>query len=189
MWGNYAEDHRGICFVYETTNLDGREYINFASKSLAVEPIKYDEQIIEKNFFDVLNHLSFLQAEDWLTGLDGVKSCKLLPLADASEYDDDYREKFYRKIGAWRHEREYRIFLPDKFYSYADKFTRNLNYDLKTLTGIIFGLRTTLDDKIELIKKLVRLRKSLSDFEFFQTEFDDDTQAISIREKNLLIKT
>ena len=50
-------------------------------------------------------------------------------------------------------------------------------------------MRTTLDDKLELIQKLVRLRKSVRDFEFYQAEFDDETQIISVREKFLLIKS
>ena len=63
-----------------------------------------------------------------------------------------------------------------------------MKYDLCKLKGIIFGLRTTLDDKLELIQKLVRLRKSAFDFEFYQAEFDDETQTISVREKFLLTK-
>lgn len=185
MWGNYADNHRGICFVYETENFDGRELMTFAAKSLEVKPVKYGTQIIERNFFDTLRHLKFLRAQDWLTGLDGEKSCKLAAVA-ADGYDDDYREKFYRKSDDWHHEHEYRIFLPDKFYHYNNRFARQLPYDLKMLTGMIFGIRTTLDDKLELIQKLVRLRKSLGDFEFFQAEYDDETQIISVREKILL---
>ena len=187
MWGNYADDHRGVCFVYETQQLDGHECINFAVRPLEVEPIKYDERTIERNFFDALKHSIFLPAEDWLTGADGVKSCKLAELDEADDYDDDYREKFYRKLPAWRHEQEYRIFLPDKFYRYKKILTRRLKYDPHALKGIVFGLRTSLDDKIELIQRLVRLRKSMRNFEFFQAEFDDETQEISVREKFLLI--
>ena len=187
MWGNYADNHCGICFVYETEHVDGHEFINFAARPLEVEPIKYGAQIIERNFFDALKHLIFLQAEDWLTGADGVKSCKLADQDAPDEYDDAYREKFHRKLPAWRHEQEYRIFLPDKFHRYGDKFSRRLKYDPHELTGIVFGLRTSLDDKLELIQRLIRLRKSVSDFEFFQAEFDDETQSISVREKFLLI--
>ena len=189
MWGNYADNHKGICFIYETETLDGRDFINFATKSLEVKQIKYSAQFIERNFFNTLKHLDFLRADDWLTGKNGVKSCKLDEIEAAGEYDDVYHEKFYRKTADWYHEREYRIFLPDKFYRYDDKFARNLKYDLKTLKGIIFGIRTTLDDKLELIQKLVRLLKSVRDFEFYQAEFDDETQIISVREKFLLIKT
>ena len=188
MWGNYADNHKGVCFIYETENLNGREFINFAAKPLEVKSIKYNAQIIERNFFDTLKHLNFLRAEDWLTGSDGVKSCKLKEVEMTGEYDDIYREKFYRKTADWYHEREYRIFLADKFYRYDNKFARNLKYDLDTLKGIIFGIRTTLDDKLELIQKLIRLRKSVRDFEFYQAEFDDETQIISVREKFLLIK-
>ena len=188
MWGNYADNHKGICFIYDTESFDGREFITFAAKSLQVKPIKYYEQIIERNFFDTLRHLNFLRAEDWLTGLGGFKSQKLTAPEITAEYVDDYQENFYRKMTDWQHEREYRIFLADRFYRYADKFTRNLKYDLKTLTGIVFGIRTTFDDKLEILQKLKRLGKSVRDFEFFQAEYDDETQIISIREKLLLIK-
>ncbi|MBO4779738.1 MAG: hypothetical protein J5497_03780, partial [Selenomonadaceae bacterium] len=107
----------------------------------------------------------------------------------ANEYDIDYREKFYRKSTDWQHEREYRIFLADKFNHYANRFARRLKYDVNALTGIIFGIRTTTDDKLELIQKLARLRKSLRDFEFWQAEYDDETQTISVREKNLLTRS
>ena len=188
MWGNYADNHRGVCFIYETENLDGREFMNFAARLLEVEPIKYDAQVMEQNFFDALKHLKFLQAEDWLTGMNGARSFKLDEFDAADAYDGVYREKFYRKLPAWRHEQEHRIFLADEFYRYSDPFTRKIRYDSHALTGIVFGLRTSLDDKTELIQRLVRLKKSVHDFEFFQAEFDDETQTISVREKFLLIK-
>ena len=155
---------------------------------MEVKPIKYKEQIIERNFFDTLSHLNFIRVEDWLTGSGGVKSYKLDGGAAADEYDDIYQEKFYRKITDWYHEREYRIFLPDKFHRYGDKFTRKLRYSLNTLTGIIFGIRTQFDDKIKLLQKLERLGKNIGNFEFFQAEYDDETQLISVREKSLLTK-
>lgn len=188
MWGNYADNHRGICFIYDTENFDGHDFITFAAKSLEVKPIKYSERAVERNFFDTLRHMNFIHAEDWLTGLGGRKSKKLTASEGESKYIEDYQEKFYRKITDWHYEREYRIFLPDRFHRYADKFTRNLKYDLRTLTGIVFGIRTTLDDKLEILQKLSRLGKSIRDFEFFQAEYDDETQIISIREKNLLMK-
>ncbi|MBR0288379.1 MAG: DUF2971 domain-containing protein [Selenomonadaceae bacterium] len=188
MWGNYADNHRGICFIYETENFDGRECITFTAKSLEVKPIKYTSQVIERNFFDTLRNLKFIHAEDWLTGRGGLKSKKLIAPESAKEYVDDYQEKFYRKIMDWNHEREYRIFLADRFYHYSDKFARKLKYDLKTLTGIIFGIRTTLDDKLKILQKLARLGKSTRNFKFFQAEYDDETQLISIREKILLTK-
>ena len=186
MWGNYADNHRGICFIYETKNFDGHEFINFAAKSLEVKPMKYSAEIIERNFFDTVRHLQFMREEDWLTGRSGTRSCKLDEHVETKEYDDDYEEKFFRKNVDWRYEHEYRIFLADKFYNYSNRGARSLQYDLAALKGIIFGIRTTLDDKLELIQKLVHLRKSLHDFEFFQAEYNDETQVISVREKNLL---
>lgn len=185
MWGNYADNHRGICFVYDTENFDGREVMNFDAKTFEVEPVKYTARVIEKNFFATLQHLRFLNAEDWLTGAGGVKS-KMLTAEAGADYYEDYREKFYHKLTDWAYEREYRIFLSDRFYSYGDKFTRQLKYDSDELCGIIFGIRTTLDDKLQLIQRLERLRKSMRDFEFYQAEYDDETQLISVRKKFLL---
>lgn len=188
MWGNYADNHRGICFIYETENFDEREYINFATKSLEIKQIKYTSQVIERNFFDTLRNLNFIRAEDWLTGRGGLKSKKLTAPKSTEGYVYDYQEKFYRKIMDWHHEREYRIFLADRFSRYTDRLARNLKYDLKMLTGIIFGIRTTLDDRFKILQKLAKLGKSIRDFDFFQAEYDDDTQLISIREKILLTK-
>jgi len=187
MWGNYADNHRGICLEYETETLDGREFIHFAAKALEVKPIKYSAQFITRNFFDTLRHLKFARPEDWLTGKGGVKSYKLLD-ETADEYDEDYHEKFYHKLTDWNYEHEYRIFLSDRFYRYGDKFARKLRYNINALTGIIFGLRTTLDDKLKLIQKLDRLGKTCSNFDFLQAEFDDETQVISVRKKTLLTK-
>lgn len=188
MWGNYADNHSGICFVYETEHHDGREFVNFSAKPLEVKPVKYSDEVIERNFFDTLQNLNFISAEDWLTGLDGQKSKKLTATKDFSRYDDDYQEKFYRKMPDWRYEQEYRVFLSDKFYRYKDNFSRRLKYNLNALTGIIFGIRTDFDDKLKILQKLVRLKKDISDFKFFQAEYDDETQLISIREKILLTK-
>ena len=187
MWGNYAENHCGVCLIYETENVDGRECIQFTTKLLAVRPIKYGTQILTRNFFDTLSELPFLHPEDWLTGRDGVKSCRLRPKS-SDDYNEDYQEKFYCKTADWSHEREYRLFLPDRFYRYGDKFARRLLYNLNALTGIIFGIRTSLDDRLKLLQKLERLGKSLLNFEFFQAEFDDETQEISVREKMLLTR-
>ena len=189
MWGNYSDNHNGVCLIYETENYFGREFINFEKKSLEVKSVKYDEQIIEKNFFEILCHLNSINVAEWLTGINGTKSKKLDESNISDEYDDIYCEKFYRKTFDLEHEKEYRIFLPDKFQNYSNKFSRTLKYDLKALKGIIFGLRTTFEDKLELIQKLVHLRKSVNDFEFYQAEFDDDTQKIYVREKFLLIKS
>lgn len=159
----YAENHAGICFIYETENIGGREFINLAAKKLEVNPVKYTADVIEKNFFDAIAN-------------------------NGKIYDEDYREKFYRKIPAWNYEREYRIFLEDRFYRYGDKNSRTLNYNLETLKGIIFGLKTPLSAKLELIQKLQRRGKNALNFEFFQAEYDDTTQIISIREKSLFLK-
>ena len=123
-----------------------------------------------------------------MTGSNGVKSSVLNENIAAEKYYDDYREKFFRKTSDWNYEHEYRILLPDRFYRYGDEFARKLRYNLNSLKGIIFGIRTTLDDKIKLIRQLERLGKSVRNFEFFQAEFDDETQLISVREKILLIK-
>ena len=37
MWGNYADNHRGVCLIYQTTNADGKETIPVKSQAVITE--------------------------------------------------------------------------------------------------------------------------------------------------------
>ena len=60
-----------------------------------------------------------------------------------------------------------------------------MKYDPKVLKGIIFGINTSEYDKKQIMEKLLERGDELSDFAFYQAEYDDVKQEIAIREKKL----
>ena len=183
MWGNYADNHKGVCFIYETT----QDKLRIDDSDFEVKQIIYSQNVIERNFFETLKVLDFADAKAWLTGKNNLPS-KILetPTVDEHSYKKDYHDKFFIKMPEWDHEDEYRALLADKFQKYDEPLSRCLKYDLNSLKGVVFGIRTTITDKLELIQKLRRL-KSLDDFEFWQAEYDDKFKNISIRRQSLFV--
>ena len=187
MWGNYAESHKGVCLVYETDTenhivLDGKQKISLVPKA-----VKYHECVIERNFFISLGGLTYSQYKSWLTGSDGVSSY-INTYKDTKawreKYWDDYETKTYNKLIAWEHEAEYRIDLSNAFYSYQTPDSRILKYDPKYLKGVIFGIKTSEYDKMRILKLILEQSENLVDFSFYQAEYDDEKETITVRKKN-----
>ena len=192
MWGNYAQNHQGICFIYETQEINGKDYLPVDSKKKEVRRVTYDDDVIERNFFNTLGKLNHAQIQAWLSGKDN-KVSKLIDTFSKNnieswreKYWSDYIEKFHRKNSAWLHEEEYRILLYDLLYRYEDKKNRCLKYDPLALKGIIFGINTSINDKLRFIQKIKQAENGFKHVEFFQAEYNENTQEIFIRKKVFL---
>ena len=189
MWGNYAEYHQGICFIYE---LDENNAIGISMdhtmRKCVAKKVDYEGKTIERNFFTTFGRLTVSQIHTWLTGMDGLSACyKEFENEEAwrERYWAAFESKNYQKIKAWEHEREYRIVINNSFDRYDDPNSRNLKYDFKSLKGIIFGIKTSEYDKKKIMEKILQKKDHLSHINFFQAEYDDEQQKISIREKAL----
>ena len=186
MWGNYANDHKGICLIYETSEeqaLKIKKSDRFLS--LNVKKVVYGREVIERNFFETFGRLTYPQIEGWLTGSGGVS--KYYEVFRSKEewrkkYWDAFEAKNYRKLKDWEHEEEYRIVIDNTFYEYKEPESRNLQYDPKALKGIIFGINTSEYDKMQIMKKLLERKDVFDDFTFYQAEYDDMNQKIVVRE-------
>lgn len=155
---------------------------------LPVRPVKYEDELIECNFFETLGRLRPKQVVSWLTGMEGISSAYGAYSPDAEwkkRYWSVYDAKTYRKLKAWEHEVEYRVALTNTFYDYSEPESRNLKYDLKLLRGVIFGISTSEYDKKRIMEKLHDHAEELADFKFYQAEYDDETQSIAVREKKI----
>lgn len=189
MWGNYAQNHQGICFIYETQTCNGQNVIEVGSRKMQVRRVTYDKKVIEKNFFTTWGRVTLRQIQSWLTGKNGSRSELLDKFSDQNidswrdQYWDDYIEKFHRKHSAWDHEKEYRIFLHDIFSQYDQNENRCLKYGPSSLKGVIFGINTSVDDKFNIFRAIHAKADKFSDVKFFQSEYKEDTQEIIIREK------
>lgn len=188
MWGNYADNHRGVCLVYDT---DEQNNIALADKipnptSIKAKPVCYGGDLIERNFFETLGRLTLNEIRTWLTGTDSVSSC-YNAFSNVDCWRDRYWEvneaKTYRKLKAWDHENEYRIAITNLLGSYDDPKSRNIKYDSKGLKGIIFGLKTSENDKKRIMEELLKKSDVLEEFTFYQAEYDSRKQSIEVRKK------
>ena len=176
MWGNYAENHKGICFIYETEEL-----------SFEVKPILYEGSLVERNFFETFGRYTLPEIKSFLTGADGTISSSFEAFKNEEQWRNEYWEnheiKTYQKLKEWEYEEEYRIVLTGTITDFSRKESRILTYNRKCLRGIIFGIGTSEDDKKRIMEKLAEHKNEYSNFEFWQAEFNDESQSICIREK------
>lgn len=187
MWGNYADNHRGVCLIYETdeqNNLSVCENGHF--QKMQAKKVTYGGKAIERNFFESFGRLNCSQIETWLTGVDSKS--EMLDVFKNEEkwrntYWEAYEAKNYRKLIAWQQEDEYRLTVSNAFYSYEDQKSRNLKYDRSTLKGIIFGINTSEYDKKCIMESLAEHAEEYSDFTFYQAEYANDEQTLTVRKK------
>jgi hypothetical protein len=205
MWGNYADNHRGVCFIYEafennTNPLAGGIY-DRKDQMIKARKVEYGGDKFERNFFESLGRLPLYPIRAWLTGKDG-KTSKVVEAYNGNneksdwriDYWENFKAKNYRKLKEWSHEDEYRINIDNSFFNYVEEdsigekgtegVNRNIEYDLSLLKGIIFGIRTTEYDKVMIVKTLIK--KRIADkVKFYQAYFDEENQRIEIRPKVL----
>lgn len=188
MWGNYADNHRGVCLIYETDAENHMIVKGETSYILETKPVNYDGNIIERNFFESFGRLTPKQIKMWLTGTEKLSSSyNVINNVEEwrKEYWAAYEAKTYRKLKAWEYENEYRVALSNTFYNFDKPESRNLKYDPKALKGLIFGINTMECDKVRIMKRLLEHTDEYSDFVFYQAEYDDEKQMINIRKKSL----
>lgn len=182
MWGNYADHHQGVCLIYDADALDRMRF----KGGEGVKAVSYEGRPIERNFFETFGRLTRSQIATWLTGTKGLSRCYEF-FSDEQTWRDSYWEayvaKTYRKLKAWEHENEYRIALSNSFYNFDEPTSRNLPYDSKALKGVVFGINTSEYDKKRIMEKLLDHADELTDFTFYQAEYDDASQKIKIRKK------
>lgn len=186
--GNYADNHRGVCLIYETDAENHMTVKGEMSYTLETKPVSYGGNIIERNFFESFGRLTPKQIEMWLTGTEELSSAyKAFNNVEEwrKEYWAAYEAKTYRKLKAWEYENEYRLALSNTFYNFDKPESRNLKYEPKALKGLIFGINTTEYDKERIMKKLLEHTDEYGDFVFYQAEYDDEKQVVNIRKKSL----
>lgn len=193
MWGNYADNHKGVCLIFETDE-DQRLALSSShggETKLKVQKIEYEGDRIERNFFDSFGRLTPKQIQSWLTGVDSISTSYHNIFKDPEKWKKQYWDAFnvknHRKVKAWEHESEYRVTIDNSFGQFTNKESRNLLYASEALKGVIFGIRTSEYDKKRIIDALLKRTDLREDFLFQQAEFDSQTQSISIRNKGLWI--
>ena len=182
VWGNYGRKHTGVCLIFESSTDDNENKSIFLNDAIygwdrngAVRgklpfrfyPIKYEHNYETINFFDSIAQLPEPSTFKHWFSWDGMIS------KFANKYTDEWRTQhwsnFYKSVTKkttdWKYENEYRLLICNMNGSYKTTDT-TLRYDFKSLQGIIFGIKTSSEKKIEVIRAIEKKVKENSHYEF-----------------------
>ena len=185
IWGHYGDGHRGICLMFETDDdgfleLCGRKYDGEEEcHKYHFQKVTYENSYNETNFFETMGRMSMPKLTfNWYTDEQGNQS----PILDKilqdrnnrlSQYWNNMYKDLTTKTKDWGYEKEYRIIRYSPLNDEINKENRKLKYHFKNLHGIIFGMRTSLQDKtkiINIIKQKCKNEKR-EDFNFYQAYY------------------
>jgi len=123
MWSHYAENHKGVCLVFDKQKLEKLFKQQFSKKRLNPKNVQYFKSPVETT----------VKGSD-----DTIEKMK-----------KDAKNIFYTKHTAWKYEAEYRLMiLPDEkkdtllklMISLNKKKDKYFNEDIKALVAIFIGL-------------------------------------------------
>jgi hypothetical protein len=84
------------------------------------------------------------------------------------------------KLKAWEKEKESRLIQMSMLNDLSDSNLRKLRYDFNSLEGIIFGINTTMDNKLDIMKRIENLCAVYKrpNFSFYQARYDEISREI-----------
>jgi len=197
MWSHYANNHSGIClkfrahdavFPVETAvGIGGNRRQTrhlMGSKNLALHEVIYDAKYPEIDFFNSLGQLTLrVLSESWLYDEEGNRSTCLEGIDDdptswREQYWRQYAPAITKKLSDWQHEKEFRAISSSLINQ--DFVSQNTSYYFSNLEGIIFGINTKDEYKLNIIeiineKCLEHKRKT---FEFYQSYYNPKTNKV-----------
>lgn len=205
VWGHYAEGHTGVCLIFKSENgtlalntpcgiSSSRHHEKIFSKvsrsniSHSFKKIVYEDNRNEIDFFTSLGRLNIptlyeMWYRDFQTGKDSKSALEFQQ--NEANWRNNYWMQFepdlLRKSQDWSYENEYRLLLHSNLGLFESKENRILTYEFKDLEGLVFGINTPEDKKLEIIK-IIRdkcLKENCTDFKFYQAYFNSSDQCIN----------
>ena len=144
------------------------------------------------NFFEKLwNQPRFIIEDEWYTNEKGDKST-LLSTLDPKEderlaYWNNILDVQTTKTKDWLAENEFRLILQNVIFDFSESKDRALKYDFNSLSGIVFGIRTSVDDKAKIIEIIhVKCKENnRPKFKFYQAYYDSALNNVAYYELKL----
>lgn len=193
-WAVYAREHTGAALVFRPKIENGKAFLPLMgvigeSSGIGVPsqkirgpilgelvPVTYTSRPPEIDFFRSLGTLPRRKLERaWYRQRDDTRSAII---DEALKADAAWREAYWAsfnrvattKLEDWKHEEEYRIVLADMLGLHAEAADGLVEYDFSCLVGVVFGMRTKEQDKLEVMKIIATecARAGRQDFEFHQ---------------------
>lgn len=159
--------------------------------------VSYVTSPAEIDFFEAIIQSRANTASWWYTDEDGNVSERHINVAASDEdllsiqhrYWSDIITGINAKTEEWAYEQEFRLLLLDTIADRGKPTTesRTLKYDFSSLKGIIFGMRTTDEDKLRILDVVRRkcTEHCRTDFKLFQAYYCP--QCGDIRSRELLL--
>ena len=172
VWGHYGDKHIGACLIFEAIETDNSYSLELnrktgsGSRKMPFYKVHYEHKPSEIDFFRSIGSLSeSTLIKLWYTDQNSNRSECAVHIEAADEEDtwrENYWDNFFRTITTktkdWEYEQEYRLILGHGLIEFNKKSDRILTYNFNSLSGIIFGIKTSDEDKeksLKLLKKSV----------------------------------
>lgn len=211
MWGTYGDSHKGVCLKFKTperqnhlsldlytvAGISGTKTQNkiiYEYQPHYFDKIQYSGEFPEIDFFSSIGHLPTPKLDRfWYRDNDGKFSTKRKEVFDNMEnwrkvYWERYSICYKTKLPEWHHEQEYRLLLPSGTHDFSQKDSRKMKYRFSDLSGIIFGIKTSNNDKTRIIKIIHDkcIKEKRMEFDFFQAYYSTITKKIELHKLSLI---
>ena len=190
VWGNYGNNHEGACLIFEAvetdhlSSLELKQATDSGVRTMPFYEVSYADKAGEVDFFRSIGSLTrSTLIKLWYTDQDGKVSECASHIVDESDEDawlNSYWENFFRditiKTSDWAYEQEYRLILGHGLIEFNDNEDRILTYNFNSLKGIIFGIKTSDEDRLKIIDIILRKcrENNRTDFKFFQAYYSPE---------------
>lgn len=205
LWGTYGSGHRGVCLKFKATeNAECKPALQlhqirgwngspvYGYLTHEFQKVEYSSQFVEIDFFRSLGQLTMPMLNRWCRDATGVPSPLVSDILSESacwrkRYWEQLMAAITTKLPDWSHEREFRLILSG-MSDFSDPSTRKLQYKFSDLQGIIFGINTTTDVKLQIMKVVEeKCRKERrKDFEFHQAQYSRRAGKVEITKLSLI---
>ena len=202
IWGHYADNHKGVCLIFRTerqiiklTGINGWSYEGplKGARNQKFYPIDYTRGYGQIDFFRSLGRVQVGKLKTfWYSDGSRTSICADEIFSSEKQWQEKYWENFFRditvKANDWKYENEYRLILASAFDDFKEEENRKLHYDFKSLVGIIFGINTSREDKIRIMKIIDDKcsKHDREDFKFYQAYYSADEGCINHEELSLI---
>ncbi|MFL9885010.1 DUF2971 domain-containing protein [Paraburkholderia agricolaris] len=192
MWGHYASGHRGICLIFEFEEREGRVQMELEEQGhLDLYEVQYSPAPPQVNVFESLGYLpANALHRNWLSC--GEQVSQQAHTYSSPDYHSTYWQAFAQtvshKFPEWEREREYRVVKSAWFSGRKPASERLMHYREKHLKGVIFGMRTPVDQQLEI---MAALDATLSDsqkkgFEFHSARYCSARKTLEVTRLDLI---
>lgn len=208
IWGHYGDSHRGVCLRFKSKDTESNPSINlncitgwsstpiYSYRPFAFRKMDYKNKFPSIDFFKSIGRLPVGQLMgQWYTDKEGNISQCSAHMKDKNteeewrkQYWNNYDSCFFIKLKDWEYEKEQRLLLSSVLDSFKDTQDRKLKYKFEDLEAIIFGMKTSTEDKIKIIKIIEEKCKenNRKEFDFYQANYFQSTGKMEIKKLNFI---